>query len=42
MYIRELLGSQKGDPKQVYVHGGTLESFRSMVAVEAHQQRNSI
>jgi hypothetical protein len=42
MYIRELLGSQEGDPKQVYVHGGTLESFRSMVAVEAHQQRNSI
>jgi hypothetical protein len=26
-YIRELLGFQKGAPKQVDVHGGTLEGF---------------
>jgi hypothetical protein len=41
-YIRELLGFQKGAPKQVDVHGGTLEGFWSMNAGEAHQQRNSI
>jgi hypothetical protein len=31
-YIRELLGFQKGAPGQVYVHGGTLEGFWSMIA----------
>jgi hypothetical protein len=41
-YIWELLGFQKGALKQVDVHGGTLESFWSMIAGEAHQQRNSI
>jgi hypothetical protein len=41
-YIRELLGFQKGAPKQVNVHGGTLEGFWSMIAGEAHRQRNSI
>jgi hypothetical protein len=41
-YIRELLGFQKGSPKQVDVHGGTLEDFWSMVVGEAHKQRNSI
>jgi hypothetical protein len=41
-YIRELLGFQKGAPKQVYVHGGTLEGFWSVIAGGAHQQRNSI
>jgi hypothetical protein len=40
--IRELLGFQKGAPEQVDVHGGTLEGFWSMIAGEAHQQRNSI
>jgi hypothetical protein len=40
--IRELLGFQKGDPEQVDVHGGALEGFWSMIAGEAHQQRNSI
>jgi hypothetical protein len=40
--IRKLLGFQKGAPKQVDVHGGTLEGFWSMIAGEAHQQRNSI
>jgi hypothetical protein len=40
--IRELLGFQMGAPEQVDVHGGTLESFWSMIAGEAHQQRNSI
>jgi hypothetical protein len=39
--IRELLGFQKGVPGQVYVHGGTLEGFWSMIAREAHRQRNS-
>jgi hypothetical protein len=34
-YIRELLGFQKGAPEQVDVHGGTLESFWSMIAGEA-------
>jgi hypothetical protein len=41
-YIRELLGFQKGAPEQVDVHGGILEDFWSMIAGEAHQQRNSI
>jgi hypothetical protein len=41
-YIRELLGFQKGALEQVDVHGGTLEGFWSMIAGEAHQQRNSI
>jgi hypothetical protein len=41
-YIRELLDFQKGAPEQVDVHGGTLEGFWSMIAGEAHQQRNSI
>jgi hypothetical protein len=41
-YIRELLGFQNGAPEQVYVHGGTLEGFWSVVAGGAHQQRNSI
>jgi hypothetical protein len=41
-YIRELLGFQKGAPEQVDVHGGSLEDFWSMIAGEAHQQRNSI
>jgi hypothetical protein len=41
-YIRELLDLQKGAPEQVDVHGGTLEGFWSMIAGEAHQQRNSI
>jgi hypothetical protein len=41
-YIEELLGFQKGAPQQVDVHGGTLEGFWSMIAGEAHQQRNSI
>jgi hypothetical protein len=40
--IRELLGFQKGAPEQVYVREGTLEGFWSMIAGEAHQQRNSI
>jgi hypothetical protein len=40
--IRELLGFQKGAPKQEDVHGGTLESFWSMIVGEAHQQRNII
>jgi hypothetical protein len=42
MSIRELLGFQKGAPKQVHEHGGTLEGFWSMITREAHQQRNSI
>jgi hypothetical protein len=41
-YIRELLGFQKGAREQVDVHGGTLEGFWSMIAGEAHHQRNSI
>jgi hypothetical protein len=41
-YIRELLGLQKRAPEQVDVHGGTLEGFWSMIAGEAHWQRNSI
>jgi hypothetical protein len=41
-YIWELLGFQKGALEQVYVHGGTLEGFWSMVAGESHQHRNSI
>jgi hypothetical protein len=41
-YIRELLGFQKGAPEQVYVHEGTLEGFWSMIAGEAHHQRNCI
>jgi hypothetical protein len=36
-YIGELLGFQKGPPKQVYVHGGTLEGFWSVITGEAHQ-----
>jgi hypothetical protein len=40
--IRELLRFQKGAPEQVDVHEGTLEGFWSMIAREAHQQRNSI
>jgi hypothetical protein len=32
--IRELLGFQKGAPEQVYVHGGTLEGFWSVIAGE--------
>jgi hypothetical protein len=39
-YIRELLGFQKGAPGEVYVHGGTLEGFWSVIAGGAHQQRN--
>jgi hypothetical protein len=35
MSIRELLGFQKGAPKQVDVHGDTLEDFWSMIAGEA-------
>jgi hypothetical protein len=41
-YIREFLGFQKGAPEQVYVHGGTLEGFWSVIAGGACQQRNSI
>jgi hypothetical protein len=41
-HIRELLGFQKGAPEQVDVHGGTFEGFWSMIAGEAHRQRNSI
>jgi hypothetical protein len=41
-YIWELLSFQKGAPEQVYVHGGTLECFWSMIVGEAHQHRNSI
>jgi hypothetical protein len=41
-YIRELLGFQKGAPEQVDVHGDILEDFWSMIAGEAHRQRNSI
>jgi hypothetical protein len=41
-YIRELLGFQKGAPEQVDAHGDTLEYFWSMIAREAHWQRNSI
>jgi hypothetical protein len=41
-YIREFLGFQKGALEQVFVHGGTLEGFWSVIAGEAHQQRNSI
>jgi hypothetical protein len=41
-YIRELLGFQKGAPEQADVHGGTLEGFWSMIAGEAHRQRNSM
>jgi hypothetical protein len=40
--IRELLGFQKGAPEQVYVHGGPLEGFWSVIAGGAHQQRNTI
>jgi hypothetical protein len=40
--IRDLLGFQKGAPEQVDVHEGTLEGFWSMIAGEAHWQRNSI
>jgi hypothetical protein len=36
-YIRELLNFQKGALEQVDVHGGTLESFWSMITGEAHQ-----
>jgi hypothetical protein len=39
--IRELFGFQKGAPEQVYVHEGTLEGFWSMIAGEAHQQKNT-
>jgi hypothetical protein len=42
VYIRELLGFQKRAPEQVYVHGGTLEGFWSVIARGGHQQRNSI
>jgi hypothetical protein len=41
-YIRESLGFQRGAQEQVDEHGGTLEVFWSMIAGEAHQQRNSI
>jgi hypothetical protein len=41
-YIRELLGFLKGAPEQVYVYGGTLEGFWSVIAGGAHQQRNNI
>jgi hypothetical protein len=40
--IRELLGFQKGSPRQVYVHEGTLEGFWSVITGGAHRQRNSI
>jgi hypothetical protein len=40
--IRELLGFQMGAPEQVYVHGGTLDGFWSVIAGGAHQQRNGI
>jgi hypothetical protein len=40
--IRELLGFQKGAPKQVDVHGGTLEGFWSVIVGGAHQRRNTI
>jgi hypothetical protein len=40
-YIRELLGFQKGVLEQVYVHGGTLEGFWSVIEGGAYQQ-NSI
>jgi hypothetical protein len=40
-YIWELLGFQKGASEQVYVHEGTLEGFWSVIAGEAHQQRNT-
>jgi hypothetical protein len=36
-YIREFLGFQKGAPKQVGVHGSTLEGFWSMITGEDHQ-----
>jgi hypothetical protein len=39
-YIRELLDFPKGTLEQVDVHGGTLEQFWSMIAGEAHRQRN--
>jgi hypothetical protein len=42
LWIRELFGFQKGAPEQVDVRGGTLEGFWSMIAGEAHQQRNNI
>jgi hypothetical protein len=42
MSIRELLGFQKGAPKQVDVHGDTLEDFWSMMAGEDNRRRNSI
>jgi hypothetical protein len=41
-YIWELLGFQKEAPEQVYVHGGTLEGFWSVIAGRAHQQMNTI
>jgi hypothetical protein len=41
-YTMELLGFQKGAPEQVFVHGGTLEGFCSVITGGAHQQRNSI
>jgi hypothetical protein len=41
-YIRELFGFQKGALEQVDVQEDTLEGFWSLIAGEAHQQRNSI
>jgi hypothetical protein len=41
LYIRELLGFQKGAPEQVYVHEGTLEGFWSVITGGAHQQINT-
>jgi hypothetical protein len=41
-YIRELLSFQKEAPKQVEVHGNTLEGFWRMIAREANRQRSSI
>jgi hypothetical protein len=42
MSIRELLDFQKGAPEQLDVHGGTLEGFWTMIAGEAHQEKNCI
>jgi hypothetical protein len=41
-HMRELLGFQKGAPRQVDVHGCTLESFWRMITREAKRHRNSI
>jgi hypothetical protein len=41
-YIRELLGFQKGAPKQVEVQANTLEGFWRMITGEANRQRNNI